>query len=131
MTELAHNAVAPSPALRVLQGTSVPAVEEAVLQSAVEGLMELGGIDAVSQHPLGDAGVIDLYVPGERLGVELKVKGSVKEILRQLLRYAEHRDVDRLVLVTTSRRIAAQVAGITSLIGVPLVTVDYSGATFC
>jgi hypothetical protein len=37
----------------------------------------------------------------DTIGVELKVKGSVSEIIRQLHRYAKHQVVRELVLVTT------------------------------
>lgn len=81
-----------------------------------------GGWTTIREYPLG-TGRIDIYVPELRVGVEVKVAGKAPEVLRQLARYANHPDIDALVLVTNRlrHRFAADVAG------VPLVTVTLLG----
>lgn len=48
----------------------------------------------------GSRGRIDFYIPAERLGIELKVKGSPSEVVRQLSRYAAAPEIESLMLVT-------------------------------
>jgi hypothetical protein len=50
---------------------------------------------------LNDSDRID-YLVG-RVGVELKVKGAVNSVARQLQRYAQSDQIDELILVTTKR----------------------------
>lgn len=53
-----------------------------------------------SEVPLGGRlGRIDLVV--ERTGIEVKVKGTAEEVVRQLQRYAHSDALDALVLATT------------------------------
>lgn len=71
---------------------------EAALQAQIaDALMRLGEPHK-REHKLGTAGRIDFLVG--RVGIEVKVQGATSEIGWQLLRYAEHRDIDGLLLVT-------------------------------
>ena len=44
---------------------------------------------------------LDFYLPGSKIALEVKIKGSAASVLRQLIRYSEYQDVSSLVLVTT------------------------------
>jgi hypothetical protein len=89
--------------------TDLNAILEPLSSVAVQAESELG--DAVAKR-LSDMGVaferevwlndtdrIDFMVG--RVGVELKLKGPVSAVARQLARYAQSERVDSLVLVTT------------------------------
>lgn len=54
----------------------------------------------------GRTGRLDYYVPSTRLAIEVKVGGSPAAILRQIRAYAEHSDVDALLLVTSLAKLA-------------------------
>lgn len=57
-----------------------------------------------------------------RVGIEVKIKGGISPLTRQLLRYAQSPDVDALVLVTSRRQYALQLPRV--LNGKPLHVVD-------
>lgn len=52
----------------------------------------------------GDLGIIDFLVD-DRIGLELKIKGSPVEVTRQLLDYAESPRIEELVLCTGRARL--------------------------
>ena len=70
-------------------------------QRGVEQVLHRHRIPFLREHPLGsEFGRIDFYLPEPKFGIELKVKGSASEVLRQLHRYAQSPDVDALILMT-------------------------------
>lgn len=73
------------------------------LQDGIELALGAAGIDFDREHDLGKAGRVDFMVG--RSALEVKTQGSRWAVLRQLLRYAEHPDVDEVVLVTTSMKL--------------------------
>ncbi len=85
---------------RAVESRAFRYVGERELQA---GLLEAFTLDDLHPQPevhLRDAGRIDFIVSGDRrVGVEVKIQGSIENVLRQLQRYAPH--VDELVLVTT------------------------------
>lgn len=72
-------------------------------QQGVARVLEQEGVDHRREVVLSARDRIDFMVGG--LGVEVKMKGSVTRLLRQLGRYAEHEDVEELLLVATSTRL--------------------------
>lgn len=54
----------------------------------------------------GRTGRLDYYLPASRLAIEVKVGGSPAAILRQIRAYAEHPDVDALLLVMSLAKLA-------------------------
>ena len=70
-------------------------------QRGVEQVLHRNDIPFLREYPLGpEFGRIDFYLPRQKLGIELKVKGSPSQVLRQLHRYAQSPDVDALILLT-------------------------------
>jgi hypothetical protein len=55
----------------------------------------------VREYRLTEKDRLDFYLPNERIAIEVKIKGSAAEVLRQLTRYAEHDEIQSIVLVTT------------------------------
>jgi hypothetical protein len=76
----------------------MPVSVEKAMQDAVESALLAEGLDFKREVTRG-ADRIDFVVGS--VGVELKVKGSAAEVLRQLERYAAWDDLTELLLVTT------------------------------
>lgn len=82
------------------------------LQEALVTVFEKCGLSMLREHPLGTAGRVDFFMPltmGDGyvggIAVEVKVHAGPAEVLRQLYRYAEHKDVLGVVLITPSLRL--------------------------
>ncbi len=76
----------------------LPVSVEKAMQDAVESALRFEGL-AFKREVTRGADRIDFLVG--TVGVELKVKGSVSEVMRQLERYSLWDDVLELLLVTT------------------------------
>lgn len=74
------------------------------LQDGIERALTGAGVEVERERRLGAAGRIDMFLPLLRIGVEVKVKGAVPPLLRQLGRYANHPDVEGLVVASTAAR---------------------------
>jgi len=80
--------------------------QETAFQEDVATVLQREGVDFEREYDLGPGrGRIDFYVPALRLGLELKVKGTVAIVAEQLQRYATSREIDALVLVTARTRL--------------------------
>jgi hypothetical protein len=75
--------------------------DEADLQLAIAEALTIAGLSFERERPLG-CDRVDFYLGG--LAVEVKVSGALAAVTRQLHRYAQNRDVNRLVLITTKAR---------------------------
>lgn len=75
---------------------------ERVLASACSATAEF-----VREFDLSPNGRIDFYNPAERVGLEVKVKGSPSAVIEQLLGYAGNPAIEALVLVTSKIKLAA------------------------
>lgn len=75
-----------------------------VIRAVVVGPDDSGPI-VTAEHRLDARSRLDFYVreplADAGIGVEIKIKGSLTEVTRQLFRYAEHPAIHGLVLVTT------------------------------
>jgi len=93
---------------------------EASFQQGLSWILKMNRIVHVREHNLGPSfGRIDFYLPNERIGIELKVKGSPSEVIRQLHRYAQCPEIHALILVTGRTRLSPNT---TELNGKPLIT---------
>lgn len=81
----------------------VPTRDEIRLHYALDRAIRdlLPDADVRPEYPLSGRDRIDYFLPDSGVGIEVKVKGSPLEVGRQLERYAAHRDVRHLVLITT------------------------------
>lgn len=73
---------------------------EADLQRGVAQILTSGGVAFAEQVRLGLGDRLDFLVDG-CTAVELKIKGSASDVLRQLMRYARRDEITGLLLVTT------------------------------
>jgi hypothetical protein len=76
--------------------------DEDQLQGALASALLSIGFDVQREVRLDGASRIDLLVG--RVGVEVKVAGTVESVTRQLRRYADHDRIGGIVLVTTRVR---------------------------
>jgi hypothetical protein len=51
------------------------------------------------EYPLDDGSIIDIFVWPD-IGIEIKLKGSKREIYRQIKRYCECPDIKNIILIT-------------------------------
>lgn len=74
-------------------------------QELQEGIWEVlveAGLDPEREVHLTAQSRIDFMVG--RIGIEVKVDGSLSALIRQAMRYAKHDRIDELVIVTTLAR---------------------------
>lgn len=82
--------------------------QEMAFQDDVATILTREGCEFEREYDLGPGrGRIDFYVPSIKCGLELKVKGSLADVARQLQRYAASKEIDSLVLVTGRTRLNA------------------------
>lgn len=96
---------------------------EATLQEAIANVFNEARIPFVRECRLSSRDRVDFLV-GDGIAVEVKVDGSLSEVLRQLHRHAQHDDVDQIVLVTTR---AMHKAGMPASLGGKPVSVVHLG----
>ena len=87
----------------VLAGYRFRFASERELQDGIARVLEGAGLTHRREATLGAAGTIDFLV-GD-VGVEVKIKGALAQVTRQLHRYAEEPTVRELLLVTGSARL--------------------------
>jgi hypothetical protein len=112
---------------RVLVGKRLPLTDEKRLQAEIGSVLDAAGLRFQREAPLVAArGAIDflvLFGDAYRVGIEVKIKGSRLQILRQLVRYAGSPSVDALMLVTSLGGSWQDELG-----GKPLTTINISEA---
>ncbi|WP_214565925.1 hypothetical protein [Aliiroseovarius lamellibrachiae] len=91
----------PTPELvtRVLRGIPLPVSTEAAMQDAVEQALTDHAFPFERELRMGSSNRIDFMVQGG-IGIEVKTRCARRQIHRQLARYADHPDVNALILVT-------------------------------
>jgi len=99
---------------KVLQDAMAKAFAEGRPPWTVEREVDLGPGDRID------------FVLNDVVGVEVKIKGQVNDVLRQLMRYANHARFEGLILVTTRMTMAALMPP--ALLGKPLYTIRLPGA---
>jgi len=91
--------------------------DEEDLQEGIAAVLTAAGLDVQREVILDERDRIDLLVGS--VGIEVKVAGSAEDALRQLVRYAQHPEIEQLVLVTSQYQRLPKVAG-----GKPLTTIS-------
>ena len=113
-------AVSPASLVDLLKTYRYQVGSEAEFQHGLEEVMARHGIVFLRGYELGpEYGRIDFYLPFQKYGVELKVKGSPVEVLPQLHLHAQCPRISALILITGRDRLAFAPA---SLHGRPLLT---------
>jgi hypothetical protein len=87
-----------------IEGKSCLVGREFDVHDAVESALGDLGVAFEREVPLGAGARVDFLVDGN-VGLEVKVKGSLSDVTRQLWRYAKVERVGSLLLVTTIIRL--------------------------
>jgi hypothetical protein len=80
--------------IKVLRSYRFPLHDEKRLQAAIANVLA----DFKPEHPLDTENIIDFFHAG--IGIEVKIKGSRKEIYRQCVRYCDFVGLHTLILLT-------------------------------
>lgn len=96
--EVATTAISAGRVLNVLRSLRLPVAVEVDAQAEIAAALLRSGLPAVREVILDPANRIDLMVGS--IGIEVKVKGAKRDILRQVQRYCRFDEISELVLVT-------------------------------
>ena len=110
----------PQAVTAALTSTRYLATNEKDLQQALESHLLSQGIPVVREWSLS-TGIIDLYLPGPCVGIEVKIKGSTASVIRQLHRYVRDGSLKYVMLATTNRRLAAAIPS--EITGTPITVI--------
>lgn len=91
------------PILTALGGKRIDSTSEDRFQADVAALLAAAGIAHEREVILSPRDRID-FLAGV-VGIECKIEGTVGDVARQLLRYAQHERIQALVLVTGRARL--------------------------
>ena len=84
----------------ILAGYRFPITTEVQLQLAMHDALLAAEIDTVRELELSKGNRIDLFVRSAGVGIECKIKGSKREIFRQVERYCGHELIEAMILAT-------------------------------
>ena len=90
--------------IQQIESVSCSIANEKELQEGLEKILK--GFNR--EHSFGPRDRVDFFNPETGLAVEVKISGSANRLIMQMMRYMEKPDVTSGLLVTTSRRLAAQ-----------------------
>ncbi|WP_053764435.1 hypothetical protein [Leptospirillum ferriphilum] len=71
------------------------------LQNGIDEVLQTSGLSYSREFSLGVADRLDFLVDG--IALEVKIKGSLPDLIRQIARYARHKDVREILVVGTPR----------------------------
>jgi hypothetical protein len=91
--------------------------DEDQLQAGITAVLEEAGLNPEREVRLGRRDRVDIMVGG--IAIEVKIAGTAASAFMQLQRYAEHDEVEALVLVTSQYQRLPDKAG-----GKPLSTIS-------
>ncbi|MEX5600717.1 hypothetical protein [Pseudophaeobacter sp. C1-32P7] len=103
--------------VRVIESSRVNVTNEAAAQDAIHVALQRTGLDIAREVRLSARDRIDILSGGVGIEVKVKSRQSRREIFKQLERYAEHDEVQALVLATA----AAWPGNISEVKGKPLL----------
>lgn len=85
-------------AVAFLQSRRWPLADEKVLQLRIAAELQDAGFDYEREVRLGPADVVDFMI--DAVAIEVKIKGTKRNVYRQCVRYCSHARVGALVLAT-------------------------------
>lgn len=72
---------------------------EKELQRQIESIIKSYGLPLIAEHRLSKESIID-FLCWDGIGIEVKIKGTAKDIYYQVLRYLEFDEITGIILVT-------------------------------
>jgi hypothetical protein len=85
--------------LSILKGHRLPLQNEKELQAKIKYILMNSPLIVDPEHRLDPENIIDFLINGS-VGIEVKIKGSKKQIYRQCERYAYFSTIQSIVLIT-------------------------------
>jgi len=118
----------------------LPVRVEAEMHQAIDTILRLHNLHAERECQLGSAADRIDFVVRKRgdgriphhpaIGIECKVQGSAVEVAQQLLRYANTKQLDGLILVTSKAAHVDLVGDKAELAGVPFAVLNTNRGAF-
>jgi len=109
--------------LKTLRSHAFYTGNEKLLQDAIGQILDA---PFEREYQLGPGERIDFYLPGPKLGIEVKVDGSATVVMRQLQRYLGYSKVQEIILLTTR----SKHLGVERVLCGKKVHVIFTGAAF-
>lgn len=107
--------------IRLLGSIRAPLEDEKETQRVIAEHLDAAGVGYRREVRLSEKDIVDFMIEGA--AIEVKIKGSRANILRQLERYSAHADVKQLILLTSRSVLLPRVIG-----GKPACSVSLSRA---
>lgn len=85
--------------LKILYSHRFPLIVEKETQAAIEQKLIENEIEYEREYKLDEQNIPDFFID-KSIAVEVKIKGSAKQIYRQCERYCQFEEVRKLILVT-------------------------------
>lgn len=85
----------------LLTSYRLPTSTEDELQLAIAKLLTDARVPFHREHRLDEKSRLDFFLPAAGLAIEVKTKGGWADVIRQMMRYAEHDCVTEILLVST------------------------------
>jgi len=76
------------------------------LQRGIDEVLERAGVAREREKRLSGADRIDFFLPADGMGIEVKIKGSTADLVRQVGRYVQHPEIRCLVVIASRIRLA-------------------------
>lgn len=92
--------------LELIQTHRFNFVHEKQLQDGLAKVFDEAGLEYERECRLSAHDIIDFMLPSG-LGIEVKVRSTRSDLLRQLFRYATHERIDRILVVTNRSHLCA------------------------
>lgn len=109
--------------IKALSGVRFCGSSEDELQAGLAEILDAAGIEHKREVPLTGRDRID-FLTADGVGIEVKVKGGLQELTRQIHRYAQSERVTAIVVVSTKLQHARLPA---ELNGKPVASVHVGG----
>lgn len=89
------------PLLQLIGSVRLPLTGEKNTQTMLAGVFDAAGVNYEREVKLGPGDIVDFMIDGD-IAIECKLRAGRAQIFRQLRRYAEHRGVRALVLLSNT-----------------------------
>lgn len=75
---------------------------EAAMHRSLAGALDVSSVKYQREVNLTDEDRIDFYLPKHKIGIEVKLSCSSRQIYRQIQRYAESEKIDAIILLSNT-----------------------------
>jgi hypothetical protein len=79
-------------------------VNEEELQQQIAAVLEGLGVSFKREFRFNATDRVDFWIPETGTAIEVKIKGGIAEVRRQLIRYSRHKEVKEVILASSRRQ---------------------------